>query len=116
MRLSLSLQLPTWRHHPKDDITKVTHHDGHAYYTSKCYFECLNRKKAAEAAANGKEQHEHHEHNYEGIHTSKKVDHDHDKHHFGSDGQVNTRYNSATEEPLDITHHKFSQAKSFQII
>ena len=100
-------------HHPKEDITKVTHHDGKSYCTSKCYFDCLNRKKAAEATADGKEQHENHAHHREGVHTGKKADYDHNKDHFGPDGQVNHRYNSSTETELDITHHKFSQTKSF---
>lgn len=100
-------------HHPKEDITKVTHHDGKSYCTSKCYFDCLNRKKAAEATADGKEQHENHAHHREGVHTGKKADYDHNKDHFGPDGQVNHRYNSSTETELDITHNKFSQTKSF---
>ena len=99
-------------HHPKDDVTKVTHHDGHAYCSSKCYFDCINRKKDAMHNADGKDnkaEHAHH-HKEEHVHTGKKVDYNHHDH-----GNVveDHRYAPSNDNGKDITHQKFSQTKSF---
>ena len=100
-------------HHSKTSTSTVSyHHDGVEFCSEKCFHDCINRKaEHNRLCSKGEIGHQEIHASHSSVHTGKKMLDHHDHGNVITD--LNPRFANSDNPGKDVTHDKFSQAKSF---